>query len=100
MAAFGRVRSQTDGMVERFSGRIELVLQSHRFGSGDNLEQTLLLYVLHNMKMALSTLRSERLCRRCRLALLPSRFSSLYRPAIVWQAKVSLDSFSSSQEGF
>jgi hypothetical protein len=32
-------------MVERLNGRIEDVLQSHRFHSGENLEQTLLRYV-------------------------------------------------------
>jgi hypothetical protein len=32
-------------MVERFNGRIEDVLQSHRFRSGEYLEQTLLRYV-------------------------------------------------------
>ena len=31
-------------MVERFNGRIEDVLQSHRFQSGEALEQTLLRY--------------------------------------------------------
>jgi transposase InsO family protein len=34
-----------NGMVERFNGRIEEVLQSHRFHSGKDLEQTLLRYV-------------------------------------------------------
>jgi transposase InsO family protein len=32
---------QTNGMVERFSGRIEEVLQSHHFRSGEELETTL-----------------------------------------------------------
>jgi transposase InsO family protein len=32
---------QTNGMVERFNGRIEEVLQSHRFRSGEELETTL-----------------------------------------------------------
>ena len=35
------MRPQTNGMVERFNGRIEGVLQSHRFHSGEDLEQTL-----------------------------------------------------------
>ena len=40
------MRPQTNGMVERFNGRIEDVLQSHRFRSGERLgEQTLLRYV-------------------------------------------------------
>jgi len=32
---------QTHGMVERFNGRIEEVLQSHHFRSGEELETTL-----------------------------------------------------------
>jgi transposase InsO family protein len=32
---------QTNGMVERFNGRIEEVLQSHHFQSGEELETTL-----------------------------------------------------------
>jgi transposase InsO family protein len=32
---------QTNGMVERFNGRIEEVLQSHHFRSGEELETTL-----------------------------------------------------------
>jgi len=32
-------------VVERFNGRIEDVLQSHRFRSGEDLEQTILRYV-------------------------------------------------------
>lgn len=39
------MRPQTNGMVERFNGRIEDVLQSHRFQSGEDLEETLLRYV-------------------------------------------------------
>ena len=31
--------------MERFNGRIEYVLQSHRFWSGEDLEQTILRYV-------------------------------------------------------
>jgi hypothetical protein len=38
------MRPQTNGMVERFNGRIEDVLQSHRFLSGEDLEKTLLRY--------------------------------------------------------
>ena len=37
-------RPQTNGMVERFNGRIEEVLRSHHFLSGQDLEQTLLRY--------------------------------------------------------
>ena len=32
---------QTNGMVERFNGRIAEVLQSHHFRSGEELETTL-----------------------------------------------------------
>ena len=43
---------QTNGMVERFNGRIEDVLQSHRFHSGEDLEQTILRYVhLYNTQL-------------------------------------------------
>ena len=37
---------QTNGMVERFNGRIEEVLQSHHFRSGEELETTLRRYVV------------------------------------------------------
>jgi hypothetical protein len=37
---------QINGMVERFSGRIEEVLQSHHFHSTEDLETTLHRYVL------------------------------------------------------
>ncbi len=37
---------QTNGMVERFNGRISDVLQSHHFVSGEDLAQTLYRYVL------------------------------------------------------
>ncbi len=36
------MRSQTNGMVERFNGRTEDVLQSHHFRSGAQLDQTIL----------------------------------------------------------
>jgi hypothetical protein len=39
---------QTNGMVERFNGRISQVLNTHRFQSGEPLEQTLLRYVWLN----------------------------------------------------
>ncbi len=39
------MRPQTNGLVERFNGRIEDVLQSHHFHSGEDLEQTILRYV-------------------------------------------------------
>lgn len=32
---------QTNGMVERFNGRLEQVLRSHRFSSAQDLETTL-----------------------------------------------------------
>lgn len=37
---------QTNGMVERFNGRISDVLATHRFESGEDLAQTLGRYVL------------------------------------------------------
>jgi transposase InsO family protein len=36
---------QTNGMVERFNGRIADVLKTHRFVSGEDLEQTIMRYV-------------------------------------------------------
>ena len=54
------MRPQTNGMVERFNGRIEDVLQSHRFQSGEDLEQTILRYVtLYNQQLPQSALASR-----------------------------------------
>jgi transposase InsO family protein len=54
------MRPQTNGMVERFNGRIEDVLHSHRFQSGDDLEQTILRYVtLYNQQLPQSELASR-----------------------------------------
>ena len=51
---------QTNGMVERFNGRIEEVLQSHHFRSGEELETTLHRYVwLYNHQLPQSALRSK-----------------------------------------
>jgi transposase InsO family protein len=51
---------QTNGMVERFNGRIEDVLQSHHFQSGEELKATLLRYVrLYNQQLPQSALRSR-----------------------------------------
>ncbi|MFC0200559.1 integrase core domain-containing protein, partial [Paracoccus rhizosphaerae] len=51
---------QTNGMVERFNGRIEDVLQSHRFRSGEDLEQTILRYVrLYNGQLPQSVLKGQ-----------------------------------------
>ncbi len=53
------IRPQTNGRVERFNGRIEDVLQSHRFRSGEDLEQTILRYVrLYNGQLPQSVLKS------------------------------------------
>ena len=53
------MRPQTNGRVERFNGRIEDVLQSHRFRSGEDLEQTILRYVrLYNGQLPQSVLKS------------------------------------------
>ncbi len=51
---------QTNGMVERFNGRIADVLKTHRFDSGEELEQTLLRYVaLQNHQLPQSALGSK-----------------------------------------
>ena len=51
---------QTNGMVERFNGRISDVLQSHHFVSGGDLAQTLYRYVLlYNQQLPQSTLGSK-----------------------------------------
>lgn len=51
---------QTNGMVERFNGRIEEVLQSHHFQSGEELETTLHRYVwLYNQKLPQSALDTK-----------------------------------------
>ena len=51
---------QTNGMVERFNGRIEDVLQGHHFKSGEDLEQTILRYVwLYNQQLHQSVLGSR-----------------------------------------
>ena len=51
---------QTTGMVERFNGRIEEVLRSHHFRSGDKLETTLHRYVLlYNQQLPQSALGSR-----------------------------------------
>ena len=54
---------QTQGMVERFDGRIEEVLQSHRFKSGEELEATLHRHVwLYNQQLPQSALARACLC--------------------------------------
>ncbi|MBD3817182.1 MAG: IS481 family transposase, partial [Halothiobacillus sp.] len=51
---------QTNGMVERFNGRIADVLKTNRFNSADDLQQTLLRYVhLYNQYLPQSTLDSR-----------------------------------------
>jgi transposase InsO family protein len=51
---------RTNGMVERFNGRIADVLRSHRFNSGEDLEQTLLRYAaLYNHQFPQSALKSR-----------------------------------------
>jgi hypothetical protein len=50
-------------LVERFNGRIEDVLQSHHFQSGEELEATLHRYVwLYNQQLPQSALGST--CKR------------------------------------
>ena len=51
---------QTNGMVERFNRRIEEVLRSHHFRSGEELETTLHRYVaLYNQQLPQSALASK-----------------------------------------
>ena len=51
---------KTNGMVERFNGRIGDVLKTHRFHSGEDLAQTLLRYVaLYNHQFPQSSLKSK-----------------------------------------
>lgn len=51
---------RTNGMVERFNGRIADVLKTHRFTSGQDLEQTLMRYVaLYNHQLPQSALKSK-----------------------------------------
>jgi transposase InsO family protein len=53
-------RTMASGMVERFNGRIEDILQSHRFHSGEDLEQTILRYVhLYNSQLPQSVLKGR-----------------------------------------
>ena len=51
---------RTNGMVERFNGRIADVLKTHRFHSGQDMEQTLMRYVaLYNHQLPQSALHSK-----------------------------------------
>ena len=51
---------QTNGMVERFNGRIADVLKTNRFNSAEDLEQTLMRYVaLYNHQLPQSALKSK-----------------------------------------
>ena len=51
---------KTNGMVERFNGRIADVLKTHRFVSGEDLVQTLTRYVdLYNHQLPQSALKSQ-----------------------------------------
>ena len=51
---------QTNGMVERFNSRIEDVLQSHDFKSGEDLEETIHGYVrLYNGQLPQSVLKGR-----------------------------------------
>jgi transposase InsO family protein len=53
-------RTMASGMVQRFNGRIEEVLQSHHFRSGEELETTLHRYVwLYNQQIPQSALGSK-----------------------------------------
>jgi transposase InsO family protein len=51
---------QTNGIVERFNSRIEGVLRSHHFTSGEHLERTILRYVwLYNDQLPLASLKGR-----------------------------------------
>ena len=51
---------RTNGMVERFNGRIANVLKTHRFNSREDMEETLLRYVaLYNHQLPQSALGSK-----------------------------------------
>lgn len=51
---------RTNGMVERFNGRIADVLRTHRFNSREDMEQTLQRYVaLYNHQLPQSALKSK-----------------------------------------
>ncbi len=51
---------RTNGMVERFNGRIADVPKTHRFNSAEDLEQTLMRYVtLYNHQLPQSALHSK-----------------------------------------
>jgi transposase InsO family protein len=51
---------QTNGMVERFNGRISDVLKTNHFNSAEDLEQTLLRYAaLYNHQLPQSALKSK-----------------------------------------
>lgn len=51
---------KTNGMVERFNGRIADVLKTHRFNDREDMEQTLLRYVyLYNQQLPQSALKSK-----------------------------------------
>ena len=51
------MRPRTNGMVERFNGRIEDVLQSHRFQSSEDSEQTIPRYVHYNSQLPQAALK-------------------------------------------
>ncbi len=51
---------RTNGVVERFNGRVADVLKTHRFNSREDMEQTLLRYVaLYNHQLPQSALGSK-----------------------------------------
>ena len=51
---------QTNGMVERFNGRLSQVLRSHHFNSAEDLEKTLHRFVwLHNHHLQQKALGHE-----------------------------------------
>ncbi len=69
------MRPETNGRVERFNGRIEDVLQSHRFLSGEDLERTLLRYVrLYDGQLPQSVLKGRQAQTLARQRLDPTDY--------------------------
>jgi transposase InsO family protein len=51
---------QTNGMVDRFNGRISEVLKTHRFNDSEDLSQTLTRYIfLYNHHLPQAALKSK-----------------------------------------
>ncbi len=76
------MRPETNGRVERFNGRIEDVLQSHRFRSGEDLEQTRLRYVrLYNGQLPAIRAQGAHAHRRAQ-GLVPPEAGALQKETV------------------